>query len=203
MPPVTSTTRCWLICVLLDCSTNVSRVQARSTASATPMPPPMHSAARPFFASRRCISCSSVTRMRQPDAPIGWPMAIAPPLTLTFAGVPAHLLVDGAGLRGEGFVDLHQVEVAAPSSRRVLQRLAATAGTGPMPMIAGSRPAVRVGLDARQRLSGRARLAFLARHHHHGGGAVVQARGVAGRHRCRPCRRRGAGRPALRRWSSC
>jgi MFS family permease len=58
----------------------------RSTHMATPMPPPMHSVARPFFASRRCISCSSVFRMRAPEAPIGWPMAMAPPLTLTFDG---------------------------------------------------------------------------------------------------------------------
>jgi len=50
----------------------------RSTASATPMPPPMHRLARPFRASRRAISCSKVTRMRQPDAPMGCPMAIAP-----------------------------------------------------------------------------------------------------------------------------
>ena len=51
---------------------------------AMPMPPPMHSVARPFLASRFCISCSSVTSTRAPDAPIGWPIAIAPPLTLTF-----------------------------------------------------------------------------------------------------------------------
>ena len=38
------------------------------------MPPPIHKLAMPFFASRRTISCSSVTRMRQPDAPIGWPI---------------------------------------------------------------------------------------------------------------------------------
>jgi hypothetical protein len=43
----------------------------RSTASATPRPPPMHRLASPFFASRRSISCSSVTRIRQPEAPIG------------------------------------------------------------------------------------------------------------------------------------
>ena len=75
------------------------------------MPPPMQSDARPFFASRRSISCSSVTSTRQPDAPIGCPSAIAPPLTLIFARVPAHFLVDRAGLRGERLVDLHQVEV--------------------------------------------------------------------------------------------
>src|SRR5437763_1585671 len=45
------------------------------------MPPPIHSDASPRFASRFCISCSSVTRMRQPEAPIGWPSAIAPPFT--------------------------------------------------------------------------------------------------------------------------
>src|SRR6478735_5093847 len=50
---------------------------------AMPMPPPMHSVARPFLASRFCISCSSVTSTRAPDAPTGWPIAIAPPLTLT------------------------------------------------------------------------------------------------------------------------
>src|SRR6267378_2262711 len=50
---------------------------------AMPMPPPMHSVAKPFLASRFCISCSSVTSTRAPDAPTGWPIAIAPPLTLT------------------------------------------------------------------------------------------------------------------------
>ena len=34
------------------------------------MPPPMQSVARPFLASRRPISCSSVMRTRAPEAPI-------------------------------------------------------------------------------------------------------------------------------------
>ena len=54
-----------------------------STHMAMPMPPPMQSVARPFLASRFCISCSSVTSTRAPEAPTGWPMAMAPPLTLT------------------------------------------------------------------------------------------------------------------------
>src|SRR5450756_819911 len=45
----------------------------------------MQSVASPFLALRRFISCSSVTNTRAPEAPIGWPMAMAPPLTLTFA----------------------------------------------------------------------------------------------------------------------
>ena len=43
----------------------------RSTHMATPMPPPMHSVAKPFFAPRRCISYSSVVSTRAPEAPIG------------------------------------------------------------------------------------------------------------------------------------
>jgi hypothetical protein len=59
---------------------------ARSTQRATPMPPPMQSVASPLPALRRAISWSSVTSTRAPDAPTGWPMAMAPPLTLTMSG---------------------------------------------------------------------------------------------------------------------
>ncbi len=45
------------------------------------MPPLTHSVASPSFASRFCISWSSVVVMRTPVQPIGWPNAIAPPLT--------------------------------------------------------------------------------------------------------------------------
>src|SRR5258707_14243017 len=40
--------------------------QSRAMHMAMPMPPPMHSVARPFLASRFCISCSSVTSTRAP-----------------------------------------------------------------------------------------------------------------------------------------
>ena len=83
----------------------------RSTHMAMPMPPPMHSVARPFLALRFCISNSSVVSTRAPEAPIGWPMAMAPPLTLTLRGVPAEVLVDRAGLRRERLVGFDQVEV--------------------------------------------------------------------------------------------
>src|SRR4029077_8841941 len=59
-------------------------VQSRAMHIAMPMPPPIHSVARPFLASRFCISCSSVTSTRVPEARTGWPIAIAPPLRLTF-----------------------------------------------------------------------------------------------------------------------
>ena len=52
---------------------------------AIPMPPPMQRVAKPFLTSRLIISCISVTSILVPDAPIGWPKAIAPPLTFTFS----------------------------------------------------------------------------------------------------------------------
>ena len=53
---------------------------------ATPIPPPMHKVARPRLALRRFISNTKVFKILQPDAPIGCPIAIAPPLTLTMDG---------------------------------------------------------------------------------------------------------------------
>ena len=53
------------------------------THMAIPIPPPTHNAATPFDPPVRSNACIRVTRMRAPDAPIGWPSAIAPPPTLT------------------------------------------------------------------------------------------------------------------------
>jgi hypothetical protein len=62
---------------------------------------------------RRFISCSKVTSTRAPEAPIGWPIAMAPPLTLTLRGIPAEILVDRATLRGKGLVGF-QIETNRP-----------------------------------------------------------------------------------------
>src|SRR6266850_2158246 len=55
----------------------------RSTASATPLPPPRHSVAIPRFRFLCLSAYSSVVSTRAPLAPIGWPSATAPPLTFT------------------------------------------------------------------------------------------------------------------------
>jgi hypothetical protein len=71
----------------------------------------MQSVARPFLELRRFISCSSkVTSTRAPEASIGWPIAMAPPLTLTLRGIPAEILVNRATLRGKGLVGF-QIEI--------------------------------------------------------------------------------------------
>src|SRR5688500_6366599 len=51
---------------------------ARSTRAASPMPPETQSVAMPRPAPRASSPCSSVTRMRAPVAPMGWPKAMAP-----------------------------------------------------------------------------------------------------------------------------
>src|SRR5262249_58569572 len=58
----------------------------RSNRTAMPIPPETQSVAMPRWASRRRISWSSVVAIRAPVAPIGWPSAMAPPLTLTLPG---------------------------------------------------------------------------------------------------------------------
>src|SRR5439155_19381213 len=52
-----------------------------SIAIAVASPPPMHSAATPRFLPCLRSAPISVTTMRAPDAPIGWPIAHAPPCT--------------------------------------------------------------------------------------------------------------------------
>ena len=53
----------------------------------------MQSVAQPLFLSLFFISCINVTNILAPEAPIGWPRAIAPPLTFTlFWSMPNSLI---------------------------------------------------------------------------------------------------------------
>src|SRR5581483_6381463 len=113
---------------------------SRSTHMAMPMPPPMQSVARPFLASRFCISCSRVVRIRAPEAPIGWPMAIAPPLTFTLlASQPMSLFTASAWAAKASLASTRSRSLMAhPAFSSALRE----AGMGPEPMILGSTPAV-------------------------------------------------------------
>src|SRR5205823_3094182 len=114
------------------------RVSHRSTAKATPMPPPMHNDARPFFALRRPISWRSETNTRQPDAPIGWPSAIAPPLTLMrLVSQPISLLTAHACAAKASLISMRS---SSDAFQPAFSRQRREAGTGPMPMIEGSTP---------------------------------------------------------------
>mmetsp|Transcript_1192 Transcript_1192/g.2878 ORF Transcript_1192/g.2878 Transcript_1192/m.2878 type:complete len:282 (+) Transcript_1192:17-862(+) len=66
-----------------------------STTTAVAPPPPLQMAATPRRPPRRLSTPSSVTRMRAPDAPIGWPSATPPPSAFTCtasAGKPSSCL---------------------------------------------------------------------------------------------------------------
>src|SRR6266508_714637 len=61
------------------------RHHAISTAMAVASPPPMHRLAMPRLPPVFLRAPIRVTRMRAPDAPIGWPSAQAPPWMLTLS----------------------------------------------------------------------------------------------------------------------
>src|SRR3546814_7429728 len=61
--------------------------QATETRMASPWPPPPQRAAAPRPPPRRFSSLRSVSVMRVPDMPTGWPSAMAPPLTLVISSV--------------------------------------------------------------------------------------------------------------------
>ena len=125
------------------------------------------------------ISCSSVTRTRAPEAPIGWPSAIAPPLTLTLpVSQPRSLLTAQACAANASLASTRSRSLDLPAG--LLERGARRrdrARAHDRRIDAGVRPRH----DARKR--DLAALGRIARgHQHHRGRAVVDAGGIAGGH---------------------
>ena len=95
-------------------------------------------------------------------------------------GVPAHVLVDGAGLGREGLVGLDEIEVLdLPAS--LLQR-GARGGDGTRAHDRRIDADARPGCDAGERLQAAA-AGFRLAHQQHDGGAVIDAGGIGGGHR--------------------
>ena len=90
-----------------------SFILERRSRPPSPSPRRRRCRARPCRASDRARSsaCSRVTMTRAPEAPIGWPSAQAPPLTLTLSCGEAEIAHRRHGDDGEGLVDLEQVDV--------------------------------------------------------------------------------------------
>jgi hypothetical protein len=114
-------------------------VPLRMTATC-PWPPPTQSVARPRPAFRRRISCSRVTRIRPPLAPIGYPSASAPPcgLILSMSMSMSSSRSTASDCAANASLSSNRSMSASSSPARV--RALRTAGTGPMPMIFGSTP---------------------------------------------------------------
>lgn len=107
---------------------------------AMPIPPPIHRVARAFLAFFLCISCNNVTRMRQPEAPIGWPRAIAPPFMLVlFVSNPSSLMTAMDWAAKASFASIRS---SSSIDQPAFFRAFFVAGMGPVPIIDGSTPAV-------------------------------------------------------------
>src|SRR5438046_8912684 len=77
--------------------------------------------------------------MRQPEAPIGCPSAIAPPLTLTF--FVAHPMCRFTAIACAAKASLISIKSRSFGSQPARDRQRLEAGTGPIPMYFGSTPA--------------------------------------------------------------
>src|SRR6185436_15405638 len=117
----------------------IAHVQTASKAAASPMPPLMQRAASPRFTRRRAISCRRVTAMRTPVAPMGWPSAMAPPLTLIFSGSKRSSRSQARTWAANA--SLTSTRSKSSSRSRVFSSRRRTAGTTPMPITWGSTPA--------------------------------------------------------------
>ena len=130
-------------------------------------------------ARRRFISCRRVVATRAPVAPIGWPSAIAPPLTLTLAMSSDRSRAQAMTCAAKA--SFSSIRSMSASARLVFASSARTAGTGPMPMRDGSTPADVHAATRAERLDARLRDFVLAREHE-GRRSVRDAGGVAGVH---------------------
>ena len=145
--------------------------------SASPWPPPPHSAAAPRPPPRRRSSSARVRASRAPDMPIGWPSAIAPPLTLTIAGSMPRSRGGLDAHRGERLVDLDQVEVGRGQPRLAQRCLIALDGWLVQRVVGAGDVAVRADLGE----PGQPELLGLGlAHDDDRGGAVGDRRGGSG-----------------------
>ncbi len=117
--------------------------------------------------------------MRGPEAPSGWPIAIAPPFWLTRLSSNGQFepAQTGENLGGKGLVDLDHVDVGegqAGARQRLFRRLDRADPHDPR-----RHPGDAAGDDAGERL-GPGGVAGLAAGDDHRHRAVIDARGVAG-----------------------
>ena len=124
------------------------RSQDLSTESATALPPPRHSVARPFFSPRCSSAWISVVSTRAPEAPIGWPSATAPPLTFTRAqSQPSALSASACAAKASLISIRSKSPIASPLLHAASRPRRSARTSGP-----SARCRRRVGDDARERL---------------------------------------------------
>src|SRR6185437_13794776 len=109
---------------------------------ATPMPPPMHSVTRARRALRRSSSSTMVPVIMAPVAPSGWPIAMAPPLTLSFSsGMFRSFWNFSTTDANASLISTRSMSSRVRPARSSTLRVA---GVGPVSMMTGSAPLVAV-----------------------------------------------------------
>ena len=101
-------------------------------------PPPPQRVARPRVLPRFFMAWMSVTMIRQPVAPTGWPRPMPEPFTLVISRLMPELLFAAQVLGGKGLVQLDELEVVELDPERFMRLR--TAGAGLNPMMEGWQP---------------------------------------------------------------
>ena len=143
----------------------------RANSAAWPWPTPTQSVARPRRASRRRSSCSEADDQPRAAHPERVPDCDRAAVDVDPLRVEAELADHREALRGEGLVELDQVDAPRPPTPVRASSLR-TAGIGPTPITRGSTPAAA---EPTKRASGCTAepLRGLRRGDHERGGAVV------------------------------
>ena len=119
------------------------------------MPPPTHIVTMPYRAFRRFISWSSWPSAWRPCTPADGPSAIAPPLTLTFAGSSPSTFITASDCAAKA--SFSSIRSIWSSVRPASFSAFGIAYTGPTPISSGRHPAYAY---ATKRASGRRPSAF-------------------------------------------
>src|SRR6516225_7179111 len=136
-----------------------------STATAVASPPPMQSEAMPRLLPYFSIAASNVTRMRAPDAPMGWPNAQAPPCTLTLSwGKPRSRMAHSATTANASLISYRPT---SPGCQPTCSSNLLTAATGAVVNQAGAcaallTPMMRATGSSLRRLASAARISTSA-----------------------------------------
>src|SRR6266850_1237653 len=114
----------------------LSRMMAR------PWPTPMHNDTAAYLPPDCCSSRATVRARRAPEAPSGWPMAIAPPFGLTrgsFRSTFISLRQPSTWLAKASLISMMSISASFSPAR---SRARGIAYAGPTPMMRGSTPAL-------------------------------------------------------------
>ncbi len=141
-------------------------------------PPPPQRVASPSVLPRFFIAWMSVTMIRQPVAPTGWPRPQPEPFTLVISRLMPSSFSQPDVLAGKGLVELDELEVGELVPRALHEIPHGRSGAHSHDR--GVAAAVAHRLDTCDGLQAEF-LGLLGRHDDHGGRAVIDARGVAGR----------------------